>query len=651
MGYEGKKQMRVIITVLFLLMPFSQNGWTNDYQQWYLPESASMRLGKGKVFDIAFSPNGKHFAVAGSIGIWIYDAHTYKEIALMTEDWENISPIGMSKITFSQDGSTLATISPTYGSSVDLGIRIWNAYTGRIKSHIKARHSTAIAAFVLSPNGKTLVTWNYDRKGRLWDTQTGEHIATFAGQGNSALAISPDGNMLASVDENATSIQLWDMETKQLIKTIPTGDTHKVNWLAFFSDTILATGNLYESVRIWSLNTLEHTEINISGNREYLQVSAFSPVTKMLASVTQDGQVQLWDLQTQQLTVVSRDNTRTLSLAFSPDGLRLGCAGIDGIIRFYDVKTQRHIANITGHSGQRRLLLEFSKDGSMLAGVGQLWDLKSGLSQLTLTPNFVGYTYYAFDTFSPDRKLLASAHDGDIFLSYTETGAIRTILKGHLNRVRCITFSPDGDILASGGSERSSGGNKHPTTIRLWNVLTGELKNTLTGHTDGVGCIAFSPDGKTLASGAGDNTIRFWDPYTGQHKTTLIGHKGPVVRIAFSPDGKTLASTTGNFTYSRVRNPDNAIWLWDLNTGKHKETYLGHTKEVNSITFSPDSKTLASASKDTTIRLWDIQSGKQLMAFTGDGKEDSSVAFSPDGQILVSSHRNGTILLWDISDK
>ena len=639
--------MRVFITILFLFLPFSQNGWTDDYRQWYLPEEATMRLGKGKVFDIAFSPNGKHFAVASSIGIWIYDTHTYKEIALMTEDWENISPIEMTNITFSQDGNTLAAMSSANGSS----IRIWNAYTGRIRTYIKAGHSSSIAAFVLSPNGKTIVTRNYDRKIQLWDTQTGEHKTTLTGLANSALAISPDGNILASVGENETSIQLRDMETTQLIKTISIEGTHKVNWLAFFSDTVLASGNLYKTVRFWNLNTLDHTEISLSGNREYLPASAFSPTTRMLASATQDDVVQLWNLQTQHSTILFMGDIRSSSLAFSPNGLRLACAGVDGTIRFYDVNAQRNIANITGHSGYRKSSLAFSQDGKTLAGNGQLWDMKTGHPHHSFMSPNIGSYYRVFDTLSPDGKMLASASAEDIFLSYTETGALLTILKGHLNKVRCITFSPDGKTLASGGSERSSGGNKRPTTIRLWNVLTGELKNTFTGHTDGVHCIAFSPDGKTLASGGGDSTIRFWDPHTGQQRTTLIGHEGPVVRIAFSPDGKTLASTTGNITYRRVKNPDYAIWLWDINTGKHKNTYLGHTEEVISIAFSPDGKTLASASKDTTIRLWDIQTGKLMTTFTGDGKEVSSVAFSPDGKMLASSHQIGTILLWDISKK
>ena len=379
----------------------------DDYRQWYLPEGAKMRLGKGSISDIAYSPNGKHFMVAGSMGIWVYDAHTYKHIALLTEDSEDVSRIAFNKITFSEDGSTFATTSPKYGGSSYVRIRIWNAYTGRIKAYIKEgsdARSSLISTFVLSPNGKMLITRHYDDKTRLWNTRTGEHIATFTKQ-HYAFSISPDGKTLASVSDNGTSIQLWDAETIRQTKTIPTRNIKKVNWLAFFSDAVLVTGNLYETVQFLNIKTLEHTEISLTGiiKRNYSTVSI---TAKMWAIGTMNGIVQLWDLQTGQSKVLPTNiSSRISSLAFSPNSLKLACVGIDGTISFFDVNTQQQIANITGHSGQRKSSLVFSQDGKLLAGCGQLWNLKTGLPQRALTANSVDLSYNAFDTFSPNGKI------------------------------------------------------------------------------------------------------------------------------------------------------------------------------------------------------------------------------------------------------
>ena len=239
--------------------------------------------------------------------------------------------------------------------------------------------------------------------------------------------------------------------------------------------------------------------------------------------------------------------------------------------------------------------------------------------------------------YSPDGARLAVTGSIGIWVYDARTGIALNLLAGDENFV----FSPEGQILAS-----NSGG----TTIRLWDMDTGKQLHTLTVHEkrvnnmsgdeDWVNNMLFSPDGKTLASSGGvwnDRTIRLWDVTTGQQRHTLIGHSPGYYSVSFSPDSKTLASSWH----------DGTIRLWDVNTGKHLHTFIGHEAGVNSVAFSPNGRTLASGSMDGIIRLWDIDTGKQLRPFTGHADSINSVAFSPDGQTLASGSRDGTVLLWE----
>ena len=203
-------------------------------------------------------------------------------------------------------------------------------------------------------------------------------------------------------------------------------------------------------------------------------------------------------------------------------------------------------------------------------------------------------------------------------------------LKGHSDVVRSVAFSPDGKRLASGSRDN---------TIKLWDTATGKELLTLKGHSEYayVWSVAFSPDGKRLASGSIDRTIKIWDTATGKELLALKGHSSQVNSVAFSPDGKRLASGSD----------DEIIMLWDTVTGKELRMLLA-PDDVSSVAFSPDGKRLAAGGDNGIIKLWDTVTGKELLTLKGDSESVNSVAFSPDGKRLASAGScDGIIKLWD----
>ena len=237
--------------------------------------------------------------------------------------------------------------------------------------------------------------------------------------------------------------------------------------------------------------------------------------------------------------------------------------------------------------------------------------------------------------FSVDSNLLAVPTSIGIWVYDVYKREEVRLITGYTDPVECIAFSPDGSLLASSSDD---------DTVHLWDINTGTHKIIFTGRISWVRSLAFSPDSRTLAGGSRssrDKTVYLWDIDTGNLKATLSEHTRGVDSIAFSPDGKTIASLS-----------DAIVYLWDASNNDLKNTFTrdinnDHIDDVNLITFSPNGETIATANSDDTVSLWDVATAELSATLTGHTGSVYSVAFSPDGKTLASSSRDGTVCLWN----
>jgi WD40 repeat protein/transcriptional regulator with XRE-family HTH domain len=353
---------------------------------------------------------------------------------------------------------------------------------------------------------------------------------------------------------------------------------------------------------------------------------------KMWASGSIQGQVRVWGEGGQTLHLIWQAHTDTTNaLAFSPDGRTLASGSVDGSTKLWEVESGALLWTVRRSSFN----LAFSPDGSFLASAGidatvQFIDAHSGLYLQTLEHSSGVFPV----AFSPDGRLLASGCiDGQLRLWERQKGAVVAFaptLSVQTNFwVQSLAFSPDGRRLAS-----TSMGEK---TVKLWEVRSLRLLGTLPEHADQSYCVAWSPDGGTLAYGGLDKAIRIFDVQTSRCRAILHGHVADVFRMVFNPDGTRLLSSSG----------DGTLRVWDVESSRCMRVMQGYQISLWDLGWSPDGTHLISGGTDGLVTLWDLRERTPPRVLHGHRWIVSGVGWSSDGRFLASCDLVGSLLLWN----
>ncbi|HEY2414122.1 MAG TPA: hypothetical protein VGI40_17890 [Pirellulaceae bacterium] len=614
-----------------------------------------------------FTPDGGHVVlisvqidpatkkhVAGNMKVW--DTRTGKEVFKLNGV--------VRKLGRRQDNKFLAVQMESQS------VKIWDLQTGQERLTLPDQHPDTVA---FSPDGKRLAAiysdWDETKKAvaesevKICDLQTGERLTAFKCQANwiNHLVFSPDGQHLVTSAEENDSIKLWDVQTGKDLMTFR-WNIEAIKELRFNADgtRLIALGSFENDSKEW----VHQAKLwNVQSGQELLSVSGadeaqFSPDGRRVAitegkrvglSQPDNSRTKVFDVKSGQIMLSVKDAGGLV--AFSPDSKRL--ATQSGGMRVWDLETGDEINHIKGFYGSN--LLSFSQDGQRLIGgawgATQVWDVNveqvSAKKVLFPEVRFGGpgdsptATSSDFTRIAGISKIQAFSRK-TIKLFDLQTGQELRTFNGHKENVLCVAFSPDGKRVASGDGQQNDppGRNEAGGSVKVWGVETGKELFTIANLPRRVLRLKFSPDGKKLAGTPGDGTMQLWDAHSGLELfglSTKPPAGGRTLEFAFSSDGKHLA------------------WqgkIWDAETGdelvmlKNAENSL---RNIDTSAFSPDGKRVAGGAivgptnGDRIIGVWDAETGGLLFKTpTINVNVMGRPTFSPDGNRLASGGR-----IWD----
>lgn len=546
-------------------------------------ESFTVEDHPGPVLNVKFSPDGHRLVICDESGvIKLLDANSGTELFALNGHSQLVK-----QVAFSSDGKLLAS------GGQDVFVKIWDTETGRDLLTLEGP-TERVSRFAFNSAGSQLATVNSDHTLNLWDTATGQRNATLRGhdQPVAGLAFSPDDGELATCSFDRT-VRIWDTKTAKELATL-NGHTRAVTRLAY-SPTGKQLASSGSEVKVWDRTTMM-TGFE-TGGLDGITSVAFSPDGQRLAFASYDNTLTVRDANTDQEIFTLKEGTGSLvfnstsgkpykagttlgnlvlkprgvsSVAFSPDGKRLAA-----VTQIIDSEAAYHIMMVTvrdastgtellriGHVGDS---VVFSPDGKHLASGTRVYDSKTGEVLLSLKGHSGGIFSVAF---SPDGTRVATGcYDKVVRIFSTVTGKELLTFKGHRVAIKCIAFSPDGQRIASAGGSDIGSERIWSSIVRVWDASSGEEKLQLKGHSNWVLGVAFSPDGKRLATASFDETVKVWDATVGRELLSLEGLTDQVHSVTFSSDGHRLAASSGRYRRYEEIGPAipsaGALKVWD----------------------------------------------------------------------------------------
>lgn len=434
-------------------------------------------------------------------------------------------------------------------------------------------------------DGALLAVSTFDDMICVYETDEWEQVAEYPG--GSAIAVSPIARELAWGSFGGT-VEVSDIFTRKTRLTLRGHDAF-VTYVSYSCDgTLIATGSEDATIRIWSAETGETLRV-LREHQDVIRCVRFSPQGNRLLSASNDCTVQSWDVKTGERLGIIGDHVEPMcTVAYSPDDRQFATSGEEMCIRLWDADTGDWLRTLMGH---RLTVLDLS--------------------------------------YSPDSNQLASCDMNSIVrLWNVHTGECLSTLSGHRSSVNTVAYSPCGNFIASGAKDG---------TVRLWEAGEAAVSDAISdGQFDGANCVDISQDGKMIVTGQSDCTVQFRDIISGEPKAILKGHTNPPVDVLYSPCFKWVAST----------GHDCAVRVWSARTGESLHVLKDHIQTVWALAFSPDSAWIASASKDTTARVWATETGELKFLLDGHTDELGDITFSPDGDRIATCSDDYTARVW-----